>query len=428
MQKSKNIFTWIILAASIIILFLSFYRMNKANISSYNLDLRNRVVGTRLIGNESDIYHLKCYGKISEKYLIPNSDTTAKYNYITSTPAYLLILKPLSKLSYDTLKKVWFYINYFLLIICAFVFLYFERKHEKKYWQHILVISLTLISGAWYLNILLGQNYIVFVLFLCILFALIQKESAIRFLLFGIVIGLSSWIRFPFILITIPFLIQFNKKILTGLLLGLTFGSLLFYFSGYQKDWKDYSKSAIEWAENQNIQTKNTFNNTSIRTENVLFNEIQNSETIHKYVQLENSSIRRILFTKFGIQTPAYLLIILLILLLLSILLFLKKEMSQFNSLQLLLIGSVFMLLFDFFSPVTRSAYHAILWLFPLLLFANLYDWSKLPKLTITLIAIGLFLNLGEIKIFPYSYILGEMLYIGVIIYTLKFAKSRNLH
>src|SRR5215467_8884399 len=91
----------------------------------YLIDLRNRVIGARLIHENKSPYYYKWQPSDPITLYDPNDFCNIKNNMITAPPSILLLLEPLAQLDFTTICYVWMVITYifFLLIFLAIFFL-----------------------------------------------------------------------------------------------------------------------------------------------------------------------------------------------------------------------------------------------------------------------------------------------------------------
>jgi hypothetical protein len=127
----------------------------------YPIDLRNRVVGSRLQmdGISPYFYHWK----ISDgfRYYDPsNGNNNLRISNVTATPFFHQLISPLAKFPQSTISKTWLAGTYLVLIIMVTFAL---RLCSDKY-QRIAVIFigiLFLFSYGWTSHIFNGQMYLV---------------------------------------------------------------------------------------------------------------------------------------------------------------------------------------------------------------------------------------------------------------------------
>jgi Glycosyltransferase family 87 len=237
---------------------LSFIRYYSKIDDCYFIDLRNRVVGARLIKLGISPYFFKWNSSYPETLLDPIDKCNIKNNMITSPPSLLLLMTPLGGLSYFKICYYWFIIQYlfFLGIVISFY------AHFKNVFSRIFLLMTGIIlvfSDFWADSIFRGQSHFIFPAMLAIILLLESLKWRTRFLWIGILLSILIWIR-PNALLLVPFCFLCRWIDRRYLFLGLSGGALffvaitfLFKQEGY---WLDFYRSCTEWMKNSSSGLK----------------------------------------------------------------------------------------------------------------------------------------------------------------------------
>lgn len=140
------------------------------NIQEYGcVDLRNRVVGARLLNTEYSPYFFKWREGISDKLLDPSDNPNEKINRVTVPPSILILQSLITGLDYRAIKKIWFLFQYLCLVYILFTFMIMSKSFLKKNW--IIIVGLLFIGGtpSWRLHVERGHIYIMHFFFVLLI-------------------------------------------------------------------------------------------------------------------------------------------------------------------------------------------------------------------------------------------------------------------
>ncbi len=399
-----------VLISALLLFTLLFIINTSRQTSIFGIDLRNRIVGARLLAEGEDSYYYKLGSKTPERYLDPLDIKQTSVNRVTVTPAYLILLKPLSNLPYNQIRFFWFYFQYFCLLAIGGIFIYLSQSVIQK--KYIAIITLAVIgcSGPWTTHLYVAQNYILYPFFLSIIYLLHQIKNKYCLLLAGILLGITCFIRPPFILLLLPFIIYNNKKIIFATIIGLLIGIGIFYVNGHQKAWKNYSNA---------MNTYGTFQLNTIQNNPKTLATVIEKSPFHEHIidlneslsNNHNLSLQRLAYDFLSIKLNKTSLTAVLVLIISVVLLFLYRSNNRYNDNQLFIIGSLLVLVSEYLIPAPRLSYNYVQWIFPLCLLALEYNFLTLKKSIQVLILGGIILNLhflGNFMVFKTS--LGEVM------------------
>ncbi len=176
------------------------------------VDLRQRVVGARLINKDNSAYFYKWSPGGPEKFIDPNVRKGSDINGVTVAPGALYFQSLFSFLKYPVLRIVWTIVQY-LLIVSIFYFFLFQKDVAAINKFAIVVIGgiFFLCSPVWFINIERGQIYILYAfLFTSIFFSYTCKNEYSKYIS-GILISIAIYCRPTFIVLIIPILFNLEK-------------------------------------------------------------------------------------------------------------------------------------------------------------------------------------------------------------------------
>ena len=384
MDRYFKILIWILLIYSIIIAFfgIAFDAFN--TIKYGGIDLRNRVVGARLLLDGRDPYFTKWDEETPDYFLDGRDYYDLPVSRCTVTPSLLLLHMPLAKISYKTQQYIWFALQEILLLVSIFLL----AKMAKEHYKIVLIIGFMFQFGGyfWRFHVANGQIYVLF-LFLITLAYLIdgsaRKNSSFWS---GFVLGITAVWRPPVLIMGLPFLIFKKWKLLLGGICGIFTGFIpSVFFSGWQT-WKNYF-SAMRIIEKFHIGIFDVSFHIHPRAN---FVEGVKNSFFSADVPGLDTSVQGILYNKFNLVVNSACLWIALILI--SIILcfpLIRNRTKEISRETLFLGGSVLLFMSEFFLPGARLSYNNVLWFFPVSLLI-IKVWKIEQQLQPALIFFGL--------------------------------------
>ena len=242
----------LVLAAFSIAFFILGFFIDFNNVLKYgSIDLRNRIVGARLLSTEYSPYFFKWNKDISDRLLDPMQPTNVKVGFTSVTPDVLFLLSSFSWLDYKYVKIIWFFFQYFFFLYIA-VFFFFRAKER---WRKYLIIILSLFfiaqSSAWRMYVERGQIYIFYAFLLCLVYQLYSSSFKYKEFFSGALLGFGVFLRPLFVLIFLPFLINRKTKFIYGGIAGFFIGLLIAIALSKVSIWQDYFLAMKSWSEVQ---------------------------------------------------------------------------------------------------------------------------------------------------------------------------------
>jgi len=377
------------------------------------LDLRNRVVGVRVLLDGEDPYFFKWEQNTPEEF-VDARDFYSNFpmSRLTTPPTVLLLHFPFASIPYKTQQILWAFIQWLLLLLSIILLSSTTDSIMKK--KIIWIIGLLIIASSffWRLHIDKGQIYILFLFMIILSYWLIKKKD--NHILSGFILGLTVSLRPPVILMGIPFLIKKRWKFIFSGLAGILISFVSSLFIAPFSLWKSYFNS-MEFHEKFHLLIiRPTYSFYNKRIIDGIKHAIFSAD-----IAIEDSSIQDILRIFFNLKVKAIILELSLFIciLVLTILLWRRIIRSKGN-IYLYYIGIVFVIISSFFLPAARLSYMNIYWLLPFSLIVLITDdikWILKPELA--LVIVGIILN-TTFRVFLKGVILSDYLILFYIMIT----------
>ena len=424
---SRNSLSLIFLTLCMMAFVYAVYRDIRVVSPRYGSDLRNRVVGARLIKDGRSPYFYKWDKRDGVRYYDPDNDDPdkcelGKLSVITATPFFHQLLVPIAEWPQLRIFHIWLVLEYICWFGMTLSFFLLARTPVQK--SMVLVVAISfLFTEAWYIHILYGQNYIL-IPFLATLFYLLVNNNKNRLMAgaAGFIAMMLILVRPNALLFFLPFLFlckTYTRSYLIVLAIPIL---LLTAWTVLDKNeyglWKDYKgavadHTAAHFHEQPYIH--------SAKPPSFFDWEGVDLEKMSQPVILKGENEKSnffLLFKKFykpglGLLTLQALSLCLMLGLMGAF--FLRhRGAGEYLLSQVAILGYCLYMISDLFSPITRWQYYTVQWLFPLLLAAAVYEHRD--KWPFRLLLTGLILNIINISLIGIEHSLGEYLMLAALI------------
>lgn len=384
------------------------------------IDLRDKIVGARLLTEGKSPYFYKWKNGDDERLLDPLDGFENKITRVAAAPSTLIFFVPLSKLSFGKIKWIWFAFSYLCLLFILFQF-YSLASSENKIYVWILGLIFFLCAMAWQMHVERGQVYIFYTFILSSAYWCYRKE---KYLLAGILLALLCSLRLPyFLLIPFLFFLQERRKVFFGFISSAIFLCLLTFLFTSVQNWRDYFSSMQEWSRFE-IHEMTTIPNAVKQEIPSVIEGQTNLGTMYDFWQ-NNRTVQCVAFQFLNVKLYAVQLLgmFAFVLAALGSFIFLQWKKNKFilNDNKVFIFIFLIYILAEYFSPAPSYSYHYVQWIFPVLLLVA--SEKKLNvNISSILILLGLSMNLGIMSILPYNLAIGEViLFIGVFMHALRY-------
>ncbi len=419
-KKSKII--KLLCIAAIVVSIIGLVVDIKNTITYPGTDLRNRVVGARLMLEGIDPYFFKWQPGLSEKFYDPLDIPTELLSKLSVPPTVLALHSVIAGLSYLQQKIIWLIFQWAALIGTLLLFIKVNNSQAKTNLM-IVIGSLFANSLFWRFHINSGQIYIIYVFLTSISWYLLNKASGYNSIFSGFFMGIVASLRPTFVLFYIPFIFCRRYYFIFGGFLGLLSSVSLSCLLFGTAIWKKYVLAMLSMIgiidpnTYSSLETKAFSANSNIAYPTAVEGfdwNVRNPLELY----LDNTSLYDVL-NAIDIPNKRNLLIVgFVAMVVLSSLYIFKYFSSKTNINYLFLFGYLICLVTDFFIPVGRYSYYDIQMIIPLLIIVSQANMKELIEdKAIALLIIGFILSIGGFIIIPRALFFSTFLILSYILY-----------
>jgi hypothetical protein len=383
------------------------------------VDLRTRIVGTRLITTEHSPYFYKWDRADGERYLDPIDEAGRLVNGNVVTPATMMVMYPLSKLDYPRIAIIWTALQ--LLAGFIIIYLLFRQKTiSVTITQSALIVLGLICSDYWFYNIESGQIYIFYTLFFAAMYKAYISTWKHNHFISGFIGGLFIFFRPVVAIFGLSFLLHWKPKWIIGCIAGAGVGFLVFVLPQWSL-WQDYL-AAMQAYSNEIFGTAQPITNV---VEPLKPDIIEGAANLRIYSELDLGRLDILyhFFQRFGITITYAHCVILLLVAVLGLSFFFYRQRKSSSPVKLFLFGFLLYMVAELFMPAPRQVYNVIQWLFPLSLI-YLYSKKNIPVLVILITGLLLLHH------FPFPFAqqgkLAELIFLGLTFYCIYFSRRRS--
>ena len=319
------------------------------------VDLRNRVVGARLLKKDLDPYFYKWEKGDPVELLDPRDKVNSEVNMVTVPPSVLLLMSPIADVKYNIQRNIWFIAQWLLLLLSIFFFSRTSLDPSIK--KMIWIVSLFFIGSSffWRLHVERGQIYILYVVLISLAYYLYNLENRYNQIWSGIVIGFAVVLRPPLILIPAMFLLYKNWKIILGSIIGafsILGASLL--VSGLNV-WISYFKA-------MQIHGLNHVQGIEQVMSHYPYQNIEGIANLHGLanIPITDTSLQGFL-KSIGVSVSGYILMLGFLVIFAIIIFFFWKRKIQLSTGMIFLAGTFLIFISDFFLAAARFSYNNVM-------------------------------------------------------------------
>ena len=441
--SGTNIYIRIVLLALILLSIFFITRAVQRDIifkNDYTGDLRNRVVGSRLINDGKLPYYYKWKMKDGIRYYDPAAFNNGKLSNITASPFFHQLLIPFSNLPESEITDIWFCIEYCMFLIIVLIAVSFCDSVSVKLVVAGISIAF-LYTDAWKAHIASGQLYLV-IPFLTALFTffLYRAKNIFYFFFCGILATMLVLIRPNFIFFFLPLLLWikvFKMKNIAALVLPFCAALVWIFSNSFQLSlWKQYFAFV-----NEGIITHQGADNKIVVAEADPGYAVWEGITWKKVNKIlpdsaiaphsENGNFFVVYRSVFHKQINTATLFITGNALIILIFFFFYRQTKNKNKtaddlLLSMITGFCLYMISDLFSPVYRHQYYTIQWLFAVLLFFSIAK-NKNERIFQYLTLAGVFLNMINVNFLKMEHTMGEYIVLfSLLLFSFAYYKRKN--
>jgi len=386
----------------------------------YPGDLRNRIVGARIIGDGHSPYFYKWKEGDGLRYYDPDNFDTLKPSVMTSTPFLHRLLLPIANRPQAQIAQYWLVLEY-LLLAGMTVFAFYCARSGGQRMVVMAVALLFLCTNAWKCQVSHGQYYLLIAAFGMLFYASLQHQKSVGWaLLGGLAAACMVLIRPYAILFFIPLALSargFSRRwLIAALVPGIALAGWILTSSFELSLWKDYSSMLEEQLKVHQDLPHEVRHNTPdphYRYWEGLDMSAVDDHMKHTWsnVYSENGNVfvlyRLLLHRKLSVTALS--LLCMTVLAGLTALWYFKRRSPGHRDLtRMAIFGFCLYMIADLFSPIYRHQYYTVQWIFPLLLAAVI--WSPQRKRWYGALLIGLLLSILHMPFVKMGNTIGEYL------------------
>ncbi|MBW2368589.1 MAG: DUF2029 domain-containing protein [Deltaproteobacteria bacterium] len=331
-----------------------------------SVDLRNRVVGARLLAAGADPYRYTWQAGEPETFLDPISQRArTPENRVSVSPGALAIYAVFSDFHYRSQQLIWLVLQWAAALGTVFLLANsIPQTMDRRFL--IMLIALFFLTGeSWRFHVERGQIYVFYALVLAASYRLDRMRFRFSDFSGGVLMGMGVLLRPTFIFVSIPFLISKRWRVLVGGLCGILLGMMAIAPFANLPAWRSYV-SGMESIGHFYLRTSGVSEGLSLEED--LPQSVEGMRNLSKAKRFDVSPVR--LYAVTFLAPPfarSFLLKCggLIFILAFSILLWRcwKPDQPLETS---WIIGITLMMGADFFLPAPRQAYNNIIWCVPL--------------------------------------------------------------
>ena len=407
-----SLFKKSLLFAAFLLALLSIFKTGR-DVQRYgDIDLREKIVGARLLDHGLSPYFYKWNEGDPDRFLDPLDGYQYLVTRVAVPPSLLFILIPLSRLDHSAIQWIWFALTYLFLMLILILFYRLSDRDIRHYTLAAGIFFFVPIM-AWQMHVERGQVYILYTALLTASFWCYKKK---KILLSGILFAILCWLRPPFI-IAIPLFLLFEdrKSFIKGFLVSgavLVLMSVLFIRPAA---WTEYSQAMQEWSSFETGEMTIVPQAVKPMMPSVIEGQ-DNLGSMRDFLQ-NNRAVQKLALWLFDIKLNTVQLCLMYVVIagFLALMIFLRRNSFRFMTEEVYIMGFLLYILTEYFTPAPSYSYHYVQWIFPaMILFSSGKIRFDLPSL---LIVLGLLMNTGSMSFLPYNFGIGEaVLFAGVLL------------
>ena len=371
-------------------------------------DLRNRVVGARLIIEGLDPYFFKWNPSFSIRLYDPLDSFSEIVSKVSVPPTVLALHISIAKLDYLTQKIIWLFVQWVTLLGIVLIFWKTSKNNVKQ--NLVLALSFFFANSVfWRFHINSGQIYVVYIGLLSIAWLLLNKKFKYREITSGFLAGITASLRPPYVLVLWFFLINRRYSFFIGGVVGILFGVFGSVLVTGKLVWQQYVTTMLGMTGFINLEQIFPPLKDRIALIPAVYPQIVEgfNSSVRNPLEgrlLENSALFEVLNAIDLSQKKEILVVSFFIAFSLWCWLGFKFNLKQKDNGLLFLFATVGCLASEFFIPIGRFSYYDIQWLLPLLIIVQLASPKQLGiNLLSMILLVGLILSTGAFSLVPRS-------------------------
>ncbi|RYZ30124.1 MAG: DUF2029 domain-containing protein [Chitinophagaceae bacterium] len=375
-------------------------------------DLRERVVGARVLNTGQSPYYYKWQPGDPEELINPNLNRNRNISGLSVSPGTLYILYFFSPLKYPVLRFVWLVFQYVLLLYVLFYFLKQKTDQHSKLFLSTIGVVFFCSSPFWLLHIDRGQVYILYALFFCLIYQFIKSPKSICQFSAGLVLALAIYCRPTFAVAILPVFFCFRKTVFWGLLTGVSIALIGLIWN--VQLWKDYLSAMSAFT-----QMTNNFQTT--QADPVVYPSVIEGLTNLQKGKLDfmcgGIAPLDVWMNRFGIWLPGKVYVMIYGIVIFLLVYFFQRKLRSADAVIFTLFGFLCYMLSEYIMPAPRGAYTLIQWIIPVFVMTVAGNLRLVDKFVLV---VGLCFTVAFPFYFPNFYEIGELMLVYTVLNYLR--------
>ena len=380
---------------------------------NYFVDLRNRIIGSRLMDLGMDPYYFKWSKAWPLTLCDPIDICNFRNNLTTSPPSLLWLIRPIARLDYMSIGYIWVLLHYlFFLLIVLPIHQAFRDEASKT--RVLAAAIILLLTPQWSETILKGQCHFFLPTAMSLMIFTAAGNDRYKYFICGLLLSVAVWLR-PNAILLAPFLLFYrpDKKQFFGAiaLAAILLGTMEWYF--HFNDWVSFYHTCSEWVKNNVADITVIFCHGDIVTEG---KSLEGSTRALDYIsnQSEQGNIFHLVQSKWNYSVPPLPMLVVFICTF-AVLVWFSFRYQFRNMHDALFIGYFAYWMAALTSPILRLTYY-FPEVFPIILIfaGNYFQMNRTERYVFHTACILLVLDL-----IPVNLVVAESLFIGcMLLYT----------
>jgi Glycosyltransferase family 87 len=391
----------------------------------YRADLRNRIVGARMIedGRSPYFYHWKSGDGL--RYYDPQAFDTNQPSISTSTPFLHHLLTPIADLPQARILNVWLVIQYVLLTVMTGLALRLAGTAEQRQ-AVLLLVLIFLVTNAWKSHIREGQTYLLIPFFALAAYVFIRPPRTIgRGAAAGAAAACLALLRPNTLVFLLPFLFLLQRYPFSWkaafLVPVLLLGGWVLLSPRENSLWHDYARMVQEQIKvHQDLPRTIAHHDPDPHfkgwegVDMPAANSASEAGPVKVYSENGNFFVlfRNVFHRKLSVAALEGMCITVIIALL-AVYAF-QRPWQGWELSRVAIFAYCLYMITDLFSPVYRHQHYEVQWLMPLLIAAA--TWQEQKKLWYGLLFVGLFLGCIHLPFIKMENTIGEYLILAALL------------
>ncbi len=380
-------------------------------------DLRNRIVGARLLKDGTHdpyTYHYKAGDSL--RYYDQQNFGNSTISNITASPFFLKILSPICDLPQSLINQLC-YVTLIIGVLLMVILVFIKNKTLQLIAISAGIFASVLYWQSWPSSLIGSQTYFHFLYIFFLVYLLFEyKPSIITALLCGLLMLALPLLKVNFGFLFLPLLLNFKKyktAISVAVICGIAYIGMVINNTYTKNVWKQYFMALrVHVADTQGISSfqQNEVSPQYTVVEGLNRILIENKLKIKPVpIREETNNFFNLIWFAFEKSIDRRLLLAIMLSLIGAVMYyaFQANHKETLANYQIFLIGFALYIISDFFGPIFRHPYYLMVWIIPVAIV--LLNIKSVPRITWVFFTIGCLLYVLPYNISKVQLTVGEL-------------------